>query len=249
MAPQRHIDPFATRPEKLNPRVNPYVETILKAQTEGALPIAFGDGLRGAAGQWRERLAAFYRGEPAPRFTRLVVEVGCHKGATLIAMAKKFPDYGFIGIDITYKRVVLTAQRAQAAGLRNVFCIMANAIGLDQLFAPGELDGMVVFFPDPWVKKASQAKNRLVGPQFATRAAAALSPRGFLWFKTDQKAYFEAGGAALIDAGLGVGPGLSTSAEPLLAHEFSSTFEKRFHEQLLPTYGGVFCRGEAGKTC
>lgn len=236
MAPQRHTDPFATNPEKLNPLINPYVDALIKADADGALPLAFGESLRGQAGHWRTKIAAFH---DSPVAKQLIVEIGCHKGNTLIEMAKRFPDCAFLGIDITYKRVVMTAQRIKAAGIKNAYCILANAVGMDQLFAPQELNGLVLFFPDPWAKKKSQAKNRLVSPLFATRAKDALAPGGFFWFKTDQKPYFDDGGACLTNAGLDGVPASPTVA-PLLAHDFSSTFEKRFKEMQHPTYGAVW---------
>jgi tRNA (guanine-N7-)-methyltransferase len=250
MAPQRHTDPFATTPKKLNPRVNVYVDKILQAERDGILPIAFGEGLRGRAGQWRSTINLFHTAKsslPAPLGpdAKLIVEIGCHKGRTLKEMAGANPGYGFIGIDITYKRVVMTAERAVAAGLRNTYQVMANAVGLDQIFNPQEVDGLVIFFPDPWVKKQSQAKNRLVSPEFAARAAAVLKPGGFIWFKTDQESYFQAAGATFQAAGMRLSKtaALNTEeSEPLLARDYSSTFEAKFQKQGLPTYSGVWHR-------
>lgn len=230
--PIRFHDPFAER--ELDPRVNPYVALLAGGMKDGTLPILYGPALKERSGTWRQHIAAFYqRSEP---FTKLVVEVGCHKGLTLVEMAADQPDTAFIGIDITFKRVVTTAQRAQAAGLKNVFCVLANASALDQLFAPQELDSLVLFFPDPWVKKKSQAKNRLVNATFAARLKSALRPDGVFWFKSDQEIYLNLTTDFVEKEGFLRTEAIGNS----FPRNYLSTFEKRFTAQNLPTYGGAW---------
>jgi tRNA (guanine-N7-)-methyltransferase len=227
--PLRHYDPFQSKAERLDPSVNPYVAVLTKEAHEGGLQIAYGEGLRGSAGHWRDKLP----------FTKLVCEIGVHKGMTLVEMARENPDVGFVGIDITYKRVVITAQRAQKAGLKNVFLMLANATALDLLFAPGELDGVVMFFPDPWVRKKSQAKNRLVDDAFCGKLATALAPQGFFWFKTDYEPYFASTESALAGAGFAR---LPEGEKFLLPRDYSSAFEKRFHEGGVATHAARWAR-------
>jgi tRNA (guanine-N7-)-methyltransferase len=248
--PLKSRDPFASRAERLDAGVNPYVALLRDAAASGDLPLAFGPALARFPGAWRERVAEYYGKTPV---ASLVVEIGCHKGQTLLAMAAARPDTTFVGIDITYKRVVTTAQRAKTLGLTNVYCALANASAFDRLFAAGEVDGVVVFFPDPWVKKARQLKNRLINEAFCGRLHTALRPGGFCWLKTDQQSYFDAAAAALEGAGLmprargaGEGAGLPASLPAsLIDMEFSSAFEERFHGQGLPTYGGKWLKSAA----
>jgi tRNA (guanine-N7-)-methyltransferase len=201
---------------------------------DGSLAILHGPGLKDARGGWRQRIAAFHgRQEP---FGKLVVEIGCHKGLTLIEMAQDQPDAAFIGIDITFKRVVTSAQRAHAAGIKNAFFVLANATQLDQLFAPGEIDALVLFFPDPWVKKKSQAKNRLVNAAFTDRVRATLAPGGVFWFKSDQEIYLQQTTECVEKAGFVAATAVGTT----FPRDYSSTFEKRFHAQNLPTHGGAW---------
>ena len=229
--PLKNPDPFSTRALQLNAKVNPYVALLRDGAESGDLPLAFGAHLEGMAGKWRERVAQ-YHGTEQPR--RLVVEIGCHKGQTLLQLAADHPDTAFIGVDITFKRVVTTTQRAQAKGLKNVYGLLVNANAFDQVFAPGELDGCLIFFPDPWVKKKSQAKNRLLNEAFTTKLRGVLKSGGFCWVKTDQEAYFDQARAAL-DA-TGFTP--ATQSIGLLKDDYGSAFEARFHEQNLPTHGG-----------
>lgn len=232
--PLRNNDPFANRTEQLDPRVNPFVAILSNAMKDGTLPILHGPALKEARGTWRDRIAAFH-GREAP-FARLVVEVGCHMGHTLIEMAAEQPDTAFVGIDITFKRVVTTAEKVKARGLKNVFAVLANASALDQIFAPRELDGLVLFFPDPWVKKKRQAKNRLVNAAFTERLKTALTPDGFFWFKSDQEIYLRETTGFVENAGFKPHPVVGNS----FPRDYLSTFEKRFAAQNLPTHGGAW---------
>ena len=55
---------------------------------------------------------------------------------------------------------------------------MANGdaiILLREMLAPGALDGLRVYFPDPWPKKRHH-KRRLIQPEFLDLAARRLKP-------------------------------------------------------------------------
>ena len=235
--PIKHPDPFTYSADGLSDQVNPYVAALRGANTDGALPLVFGQALAPYPGQWRERAAEYYQRQKP--YKKLVLEIGCHLGRTLLEMAAAHPDILFIGMDITFKRVVTTAQRAKAKGLTNVFVVLANAVALGQLFADGEVDGCLIFFPDPWVKKARQAKNRLVDEAFARQLFGVLITGGFCWLKTDQLGYFEMATAQLDGVGL---VQLDASTPPLLGANFTSTFEQRFHQKGLETYAGQWMR-------
>jgi tRNA (guanine-N7-)-methyltransferase len=233
--PQRNPDPFQSRAAHLNATVNPYVAVLRDAAKDGSLPLAFGAQLEGLAGRWRSRF-------PSPP-DKLVLEIGCHKGQTLLAMAKDMPATGFVGLDITYKRVVTTAQRVKAQGVPNAFLAMANARALAKLFAPGELDGVVIFFPDPWVKKARQAKHRLVDASFIAQLATVVAPGGFVWLKTDQEIYFAGAREAFTEHGAAFAA--TTTLAGMTDVNYTSAFEQRFHAQNLPTFAGKWSRTAA----
>lgn len=235
--PLKNPNPFHSRAAHLDAGVNPYVALLRDAAQTGSLPLAFGAQLETLPGRWREHVATAGGLTSTP--ARLVLEIGIHKGRTLVDMAADQAGAGFVGLDITYKRVVTTAQRLKAQGLKNAFCAMANAQQLDRLFAPAELDGVVIFFPDPWVKKARQAKHRLVDSAFVARLATVVRPGGYVWLKTDQKIYFDGAMEAFADAPFA----LARGDEPgLPALDYTSSFEQRFHAQNLPTYSGKWLR-------
>src|SRR5690606_23746557 len=115
----------------------------------GELPLSYGPNLKNLQGKWSETFEERMGFKPS----QIICEVGCHKGRTICEMASAHPDKAFVGLDITFKRVVTTARKAKDRGLKNVFSVLANAKAIEKLFVPGELDGFVMFFPDPWSKK------------------------------------------------------------------------------------------------
>jgi tRNA (guanine-N7-)-methyltransferase len=234
--PLKNLDPFVSQLKNLNPGINPYVALMASGIEEGKLPVACGEMLKDFPGKWREKIAAFYQ-SPLP-FKNLVVEIGCHNGHVLCKMAADHPETAFIGIDITYKRVVGTAEKAMKLGLKNVFTVLANAKTIDMIFATSEIDGVLIFFPDPWVKKKRQAKNRLVNSDFCKILSPLLSTEAFCWFKTDQKLYFDLAQNAFLENAYQI------QQEPceITGKDYTSIFEQKFAEQNLPTYGSKWLR-------
>lgn len=254
--PVKNPDPFFDFIEKLDPKVNPYVEKIVNHVVHQTLPLSYGQDLRRFAGHWVHGIRNYYTrknsGNPAisepalvsslaphpgePPHHPLVLEIGCHNGHTLTSLALDHPTWTFVGLDITFKRIVTTAERLAKAKVQNAFCALANAQNLSQIFSKQELDGIVIFFPDPWVKKARQTKNRLINDRFMLEIKQCLKRTGFVWFKSDQKIYFDQVASLMSAHGFGaIGP-----LPPELGQDYSSRFESGFHAQGIPTYGCVF---------
>jgi tRNA (guanine-N7-)-methyltransferase len=61
---------------------------------------------------------------------------------------------------------------------------------IEHMIAPANLDGVHLFFPDPWPKKRHH-KRRLVQPPFAALLASRLKPGGYLHAATDWQDYAE----------------------------------------------------------
>jgi tRNA (guanine-N(7)-)-methyltransferase len=227
--PIRTSNPFANILEDIDPSKNPFVQRLIDAQESGTLPVAFGPALKTLPGRWR---ATICQDQAADLTTMpLIVEIGCHNGHTLVEMARAHPNALFLGIDITFKRVINTATRACEAGLTNVFAILANAGGVEHLFQPGEVSGFVTFFPDPW-KKKKHTHYRLYQPHFFPKIHTALEDDGFLWLKTDHEPYFT--DASQYAQHSGFAP--TNTCKVLGEQDFSSSFQKRFTIAGLPTF-------------
>jgi tRNA (guanine-N7-)-methyltransferase len=120
------------------------------------------------------------------------LDVGCHKGTFLAAMAQAFPDTGFLGIERQPGRVERTLAKIQRLGIGNAWVVQAEGIGALREWMPAHaLAVMHVSFPDPWPKRRHE-RRRLVNASFLDDARALLRPDGVLRLMTDDAAYFAA---------------------------------------------------------
>ena len=216
--------------------VNPYAKVLAENKGGSSLPLSYGPDLKGKAGHWKSYFAKSRKCGTRPK--KLILEIGCHKGKTINQMAGEHPDLAFVGMDITFKRVVLTARLALEKENSNVCAVLGDARQIDQIFSPGELDGVLAFFPDPWLKKRSQANKKLFNDEFVMSLSQMLSPQGQFWFKTDAEAYFEDLKRGASKAGLVK----LDKAENLVTGEYETTFEAMFKNQNLPTYEALWTK-------
>jgi tRNA (guanine-N7-)-methyltransferase len=126
-------------------------------------------------------------GRRAPR----VLEIGCGMGETTVAIAAAQPQNDFLGIEVHTPGVGSLLKQIEAAGLGNLRVIQHDAVEvLEHMIAPDSLDGLHIFFPDPWPKKRQQ-KRRLIQPPFVALAASRLRAGGYLHAATDWQEYAE----------------------------------------------------------
>jgi tRNA (guanine-N7-)-methyltransferase len=234
----QYRDAFEDLSPKLSSVTNPYVQKLLTGKDLGQLPVIFGQDLRGLRGQWRQRISDQFPSHPKP-FRSLIVEIGCHKGKTLLEMAEAHPDIAFVGIDITFKRVALTAERVVKKRLQNVLVVLGSAKQFREFFAPQELSGIVAFYPDPWTKKTRQIHHQLFTQEFCLDLSDTLERNGFFWFKSDSESYFNkvstfADAAKLIKAQAKIG---------IYGETYQSSFETFFAKQSLPCHEAVWVKG------
>jgi tRNA (guanine-N7-)-methyltransferase len=236
----RDTNPFTDHLLALNRGINPYVDWLIaENQAKESTRVFLGRDLK-RAGNWRQTI--FPEGKAIAsdshddrRLTPLIVEVGCHTGKTITRLAAAHPHWQFIGMDVTYKRVVLTAKRIEENKLSNAITLLANAMNMDILFSDQELDCVLIFFPDPWVKKRRQRKHQLLNLEFCRLLSRKLLPGGMVWVKTDQQGYFEQTVENLGLAGFKKREKLAnlTISEPTI-------FEKRFLERGIQIQEGQF---------
>ena len=140
-------------------------------------------------GHWRENFLATKDKETNTTIA-LHVEIGCNAGHVCLEWAKQNPQSLYIGIDWKFKQIYRVAEKSAKNKVKNLLAFRANAERLPFMFAPGEIDFLHMFFPDPWSKKA-QMKNRTADEPWLRAIAPLLSPTGIFHLKTDHAAYFE----------------------------------------------------------
>jgi tRNA (guanine-N7-)-methyltransferase len=132
--------------------------------------------------------------EPSAIFGRdapLILEIGFGDGESLAEMAAAAPAKDFLGVEVHKPGVGHLLLRARDSGLSNIRVYCADAVDiLREKIALASLDGLQVFFPDPWPKKRHR-KRRLVNPEFARLAAERLKLGGVLHCATDWAPYAE----------------------------------------------------------
>lgn len=94
-----------------------------------------------------------------------------------------------IAVEKVPDAMVVAMERARDAGLKNVRFIDADAAGLAEMFAPGEVDRIYINFCDPW-PKSNQKKRRLTHGNFLKVYRKVLTDGGQIHFKTDNDKLF-----------------------------------------------------------
>lgn len=163
--------------------------------------------------------------DPAALFGRvapLVVEVGSGMGEATVAMAATDPDRNVLAVDVHTPGLGSLLRSVAAAGLSNVRVAEGDAVVLlRDMLAPGSVDEVRIYFPDPW-PKSRHAKRRLVGPAFLDLVATRLRPGGVLHLATDWPAY-----ASQVVALLASHPALSGGVTPRPPHRPVTRFERK----------------------
>ncbi|MGI4777552.1 MAG: tRNA (guanosine(46)-N7)-methyltransferase TrmB [Janthinobacterium lividum] len=124
-------------------------------------------------------------GRPA----RTVLEIGFGMGEATAHIAALMPETNFLCCEVHEPGVGALLKRIGEQGLTNIRICAHDAVDvLDHMLRPGTLDGVHVFFPDPWHKKRHN-KRRLLQRPFVTKLAERLKPGGYLHCATDWQPY------------------------------------------------------------
>lgn len=118
----------------------------------------------------------------------LYLEIGIGNGDALLAMAAASPDACFIGSEVHRPGIGHALLGIERTGLDNVRLFPGDACDLLEALPAGALDGVFVFFPDPWPKKRHH-KRRLLQRPVLTRLASRARRGATLWFATDDESY------------------------------------------------------------
>lgn len=116
----------------------------------------------------------------------LVLELGCGKGEYSVALAQKYSDKNFIGIDIKGARFWRGAKTALECGIENVAFLRTQIELIDFAFGENEVDEIWITFPDPQIKY-KRTKHRLTNSEFLKRYKKILKPDGHINLKTDSE--------------------------------------------------------------
>lgn len=124
-------------------------------------------------------------GRSAPK----ILEIGFGMGETTAAIARNHPQYDYLAIDVHTPGVGSLLKQIDEFGLMNVRIIQHDAVEVLQQMLPSDcLDGVHIFFPDPW-PKARHHKRRLIQPGFIALLCLHLKRGGYIHAATDWEDY------------------------------------------------------------
>jgi tRNA (guanine-N7-)-methyltransferase len=121
----------------------------------------------------------------------LIIEIGSGIGEATAVLAAARPEVDIVALEVWRPGVAHTLGLLDEAGAGNVRMLGVDAVwSLRNLVAPGGLEELWTFFPDPW-PKTKHHKRRLVTPSFAELVVSRLRP-GAVWrLATDWADYAE----------------------------------------------------------
>lgn len=118
----------------------------------------------------------------------IILELGCGKGEYTIALAEKFPENNYIGVDIKGARLWKGAKYATENGLKNVAFLRTRIEFIDSIFSQGEVSEIWLTFSDP---QPNKPRKRLSSPLFLERYSHILKDDGIIHLKTDSQLLHE----------------------------------------------------------
>jgi tRNA (guanine-N7-)-methyltransferase len=136
--------------------------------------------------------AAFGRAAPT------ILEIGFGMGEATAHIATVRPSDNFLccevhepGVGALLKRVGEGVKNVAGLALSNIRIIQHDAVEvLDNMLPESSLDGVHIFFPDPW-HKARHNKRRLIQAPFVQKLVSRLKVGGYLHCATDWQNYAE----------------------------------------------------------
>ncbi|MGQ9725171.1 MAG: tRNA (guanosine(46)-N7)-methyltransferase TrmB [Tepidimonas sp.] len=129
--------------------------------------------------------AAFGRRAP------LVLEIGFGMGEATAHIARARPDDNFLCCEVHEPGVGALLKRIGEQDIGNIRIVQHDAVEvLTHMLPENSLDGVHIFFPDPWPKKRHH-KRRLIQPPFVALLASRIKPGGYVHCATDWQPYAE----------------------------------------------------------
>jgi tRNA (guanine-N7-)-methyltransferase len=178
----------ATAPPPASPRNRPIRSFVLRA---GRL----GSGQQRALEELGPRFVLPYQAKPLDldaafeRQAPVVLEIGFGMGGATASIAAAHPELNFLGVEVHAPGVGALLRLIGEQGLSNLRIVQHDAVEvLRHMLAPGSLQGVHIFFPDPWHKKRHH-KRRLIQPGLVALLAERLAPGGRLHCATDWEDY------------------------------------------------------------
>lgn len=118
-----------------------------------------------------------------------VLEIGFGMGVATVEIAKRLPNKDFLAIDVHGPGVGNILKLIEEENVQNIRVMRHDAVDVvENMLADGSLDGIHIFFPDPWHKKRHN-KRRLIQTAFVAKLLPKLKSGGYIHLATDWEEY------------------------------------------------------------
>jgi tRNA (guanine-N7-)-methyltransferase len=126
-----------------------------------------------------------------PTSAKVIMEIGFGMGEATALIARDFPETGFLAVEVHRPGIGKLMLRIQELNLNNIRIIEGDAHPIIASMIPDDcLDGIHLFFPDPWPKKRHH-KRRIVTSEFLALIHPKVKRNGFIHIATDWVPYAE----------------------------------------------------------
>jgi tRNA (guanine-N7-)-methyltransferase len=124
-----------------------------------------------------------------PTSNKVIMEIGFGMGEATAIIAKNHPNNGYIAVDVHPPGIGKLLARIVENDLTNLKVIEEDVhVVLQHMIADESLDGIHLFFPDPWPKKKHN-KRRIVNEGFLALIHPKIKKGGFIHIATDWVPY------------------------------------------------------------
>jgi len=125
------------------------------------------------------------------RLAPLILEIGFGMGDATAKIAQTRASDSFLCCEVHAPGVGALLKRCGEEGIGNIRIVQHDAIEvMDNMLGEKSLDGVHIFFPDPW-HKSRHHKRRLIQSPFVNRLARHIKQGGYLHLATDWQPYAE----------------------------------------------------------
>ena len=170
---KRHIRSFVLRQGRVSPAQQRAVDTLLP---RFGIPYT---------AQPLDLNQAF--GREAPK----ILEIGFGMGDSTATIAQATPENDYLTLEVHTPGVGNLLKLIDTQQIPNIRIIQHDAVEvLRDMLGDATLDGVHIFFPDPW-HKARHNKRRLIQAPFVAQLVQKLKPDGYIHVATDWQDYAE----------------------------------------------------------
>ena len=172
-----------------------------------------------------------------PTAEQVVLEIGFGMGEATALIGRDFPETGFLAVEVHKPGIGKLMARIEELELRNIRIIEGDAHPILKTMIPdNSVDGIHLFFPDPWPKQREQSR-RLLRPEVVAQLAEVLKPGGCIRLATDIEDYWRKSSGIIAASGF--------FAPPIVGRpewRIETVFEKRGNAAGLPAVDMSFER-------